>query len=1568
MFQSHADRSHSLACFLSSVFVCRREPTENCFDQLNNYIGATLCFQYSSSLTSKDTNLVNTPAFPLNGPNHVAAWVEFDTSYNFRATYDDKTDNRRALQLTFNTPNSQPSRKTSITLEGEISPKVYARVQIDSPIRSASAEVGFQNDNTELSVYGKANTGKENYLAKVGFKKSGSAQLQEYTPIIEVTKGDGSPSHLRYRVSGKIILDKTQGTKTKYKLDNLLVEPLDPSAIGPLQLNGHFEHDRNQHFDLSLDIKHKQQSGKIDGLLKLSPNGFDFSAGIVSDFSDFANGKLILKSEATKSETHWKAQRSGTLIYGKDLESKTNRIDLAYDFDLVKDSAKKLKSLKWNSSFSVPILPLKLVLNGSAKDKQLSYDLLAEYASSKVASKLNGGCSQKVEGDWHLDWSGQVNKHTLNVKSNRDINEADNKSSIKNKITTSSGTNLELNADFGHEFNRQKADVSIDGQLTLERGQDPFKVTFALAITPKVAKTNGNLLNGPTKLVSFDIVVNRNGGDINNPTKGTLDASVKDFLTAAGSYNSQKGVGEGSVLITLIRLDRKLKAITKYTRGDKQLNLNYEIFLNFEKDNSNRIVVDTQNKYEERAVDSKNKLTLFADTYELNFDVKRTGDQTKRGTLDGKFLVRSPTEREISGSITRNIDLEAAKPTGHGTVKLIDTIKAGGHKSRSIELDAVLRDGNMKAYLFDALHTLTLTDFDGKNIIVEHVTKHMPAGDFKTASMSLKVKGSKLPNPFEFLISADEYCPVHAKYRAALKHGDIHLNLNGDYAVGERGVKPSTYKIKGAAAIPQTKLKQLSFESSGSLKQPAVNDQNAKYEYELKLKGNLNDQELTFATNGETNERSGKTSLNVKLPDVEPLSVDVNFNQNGLWLQSNDENAVQTAQGGVTVNYGNGKVIQFSGDVKLTPEKQAVIKANVRTPYEQAKNIDFSINAEKKSDNEYASVFELTVDGKKWKLEEAFVVSKHSPSLKIDLWYPPNHHSEINLAVSRLADRKHKGTVRILNVNGFSLTGDAEVTYQNIENFNLLVDIDSAALKANKLHIEVTTKQNAGAKSVEFRASENAKNIISGHADYTVKEERGKTTIDGKGNVNWYDKAGVANFQFVKNDFDESRDNETGVMLLLNGELGPKHINAEIKVTNKNFHIRHTICENKEPCINFDIDSTISKSDLNGFKHNLLVAVDLRKLGFAHEFNLKSETVRTGWTVRHNLDMHLKGSDNKIYSYQFYVKPSSTGIILEIPSRTVAIEGVYEYPRDFIGQYKVSISSWLNKKREPNKRSSVAVAGEVKRIGKSSFKTSAEWILSHPQTKDLKVKGHAELDVENQKLSYGLLLDVFRNTNDAITLDYVHENTDKSWQNGFNSKSELSLHSRGLALNYKLTQNTYANWERRTFGATNELIGPSTDERFGFYITGTGQRMDFKLSAFNDDLIIANAQVDLNKRTAQVEASSKLLGTEPIVAHAKIVAISAVSASIVQGKFLKINSELTAGKELSLKIVGNEKKLLDAQIALGQSNLLSTKYEIHENEFKEFLVSFSYSTLQCLCDCMSNHSTEIRQSQGVDRQ
>lgn len=135
---------------------------------------------------------------------------------------------------------------------------------------------------------------------------------------------------------------------------------------------------------------------------------------------------------------------------------------------------------------------------------------------------------------------------------------------------------------------------------------------------------------------------------------------------------------------------------------------------------------------------------------------------------------------------------------------------------------------------------------------------------------------------------------------------------------------------------------------------------------------------------------------------------------------------------------------------------------------------------------------------------------------------------------NRVGDQKHKTAVRLVDVLGHDLTLDADISYQSIESFNVVLDVDSVSLKINKVHVDVTTKNDGGNKVIQFRATEQGKEIVSGSGEITVKNERGKTTIGGSGNVKWQDKPGVANFYLTQTVLEEATNKETGIMVNYN--------------------------------------------------------------------------------------------------------------------------------------------------------------------------------------------------------------------------------------------------------------------------------------------------------------------------------------------------------------------------------------------------------------------------------------------------
>lgn len=186
---------------------------------------------------------------------------------------------------------------------------------------------------------------------------------------------------------------------------------------------------------------------------------------------------------------------------------------------------------------------------------------------------------------------------------------------------------------------------------------------------------------------------------------------------------------------------------------------------------------------------------------------------------------------------------------------------------------------------------------------------------------------------------------------------------------------------------------------------------------------------------------------------------------------------------------------------------------------------------QKKQENEYESAVEVTVDGEKYKLTTDTALSPINPKVDLNLYAPNNKHSQISLSLTRVGDQKYKGAARLVDLWGHDLTLDSDVTYQSIESFTVLLDVDSASLKINRVHVDVATKNEGGSKTVTFRTTEAGKEILSGSGEITVKNERGRVTVGGSGNVKWHDKPGVANFQLTQTVLDEATNHETGFMV-----------------------------------------------------------------------------------------------------------------------------------------------------------------------------------------------------------------------------------------------------------------------------------------------------------------------------------------------------------------------------------------------------------------------------------------------------
>lgn len=84
-----------------------------------------------------------------------------------------------------------------------------------------------------------------------------------------------------------------------------------------------------------------------------------------------------------------------------------------------------------------------------------------------------------------------------------------------------------------------------------------------------------------------------------------FNLKVKDTVDGTGSFKSTNGKGDGTVLLTLQKVDRKFKISTTFNVAAPIYDMKTEFYYNFEKENDKKITFDTKNKVTKESFDTK---------------------------------------------------------------------------------------------------------------------------------------------------------------------------------------------------------------------------------------------------------------------------------------------------------------------------------------------------------------------------------------------------------------------------------------------------------------------------------------------------------------------------------------------------------------------------------------------------------------------------------------------------------------------------------------------------------------------------------------------------------------------------------------------------------------------------------------------------------------------------------------------------------------------------------------------------------------------------------------------------
>lgn len=1473
---------------------------KECFDNLYHVIGVTLC------ASAGQKQVPGKSLVPLDGEYHAELYLEVDPKYHFTGKYDDSDKQHQSLLLTFDTPGSDKKRATSLKLESYFKGDAYVKATLLSPLRNVDLTVGLNNNDKEASLYALAHNGPEEYLAKIGFEKGGSPARQEYVPIFTVRSptGDAQVSKL-VQTTGKIVVEKADGGATKYNLENVeWVSPYAPKTT----VNG-FVLQNGPSFDTDLAVVVGSSKNNVKGHLDFSPKHVNFDLEKKTDGDADKNFKVNMALAYTENSF----KNVFVFLSGKDFTHPTHRYELSQNAEFEFED-KKLQSLKMDNKLQ---LPKQMVRFDFATSKnQFKVDGEYGYDKYKVAANVDAKYNEKTAGDYDWTVGGSLNKHFFKFVSKRTLDST--KSRFQNQLTASTGTKIQVNGVATNKFSDQDGELNLEGLFVAVDKADPYKLNLVLQLSPSTVLSNAKVLVGKDEFATYDLKLDRTEN-----ANGKLNFVVKDFFDGHGEFKANKGQGDGTALVNFLKQDRKLKLDTKFKVNAPVFDVVTDFYYDFEKDNTKKVHFDTKNKVTKSSFDSKNKLEVFSEKYEFNVQGQQNGP-VNDGSTNGKFSLTLPTGRQLSGDFKREMSSkDDKKVTGSVTANFADKLPGG--KQQTVSLTGTLKDGDFKAKFFDMVHNLKYTNLDGNELDVQFDTKHLPVGHFKNAAFHVKVQGSLVPQSGEFNFDLDEYCENHAVYRVGGKYGgDFDGTVSGNYHVGKPG-KPHTHEVKATLNVPQAPVKSVSVESKGSYLEPESDA--GLYEFEYSGTFGYDGKMVELATTAKGNVNHGTGSVKLSLPDADPFAADASYNYEG------KEDGPISTKGSLKVSYGKGKTFEFAGDAKAVGADDVTLHATLKSEFDKVKNVELAFKHVKSGENGYHTKLNLVADGKAYSVDNAVVLSETSPSVDFSLGYP-DKTVKVYGGYKLLSDRAFKADAKVENFGDFNLDANVEVNFQSYEAFYAKLYLDAPKLDAKKITVEVNSKPGNSGKGVEFKASSDGKNVLSGFADYSVKEQGKSTVIEGQGNVKLYDKQQTASFKLVREKLQEA-----GYAFTLSGSVGKNSVSTEVRVKPNDFKLKHTICDEKKKCTNVEVQSKLERVG-EKFNHEALVSVDLQQLGYVYEFGLNSKTSGNGFTLDHTTDVELKEKQQPKYQYHLYLHPHSAGASLVLPTRSLAVEGVFNYPKDKFGKYDSTVSFYLDKKNAPSNKATFGFTGETKLVGSAGVSGSGSLKFSHPTVKDLVVSASGLVDVETQTVDGKVELDVFKNANDKIVAHAKYVNSDTSFK-GYNVSSEVTVYSKGLGFNCGFNGHSALSFATKQLSTAGFVDLPFEDFRFGTYLFASPEEFDFLLKRFNDELVRAHGTYDVKKHKADLTSTFKFVPTRPVVLQTTVNGLSSAKFSLTQDKFFLVDGTFTVDKTATLKVLGNDKELLNAKVALDATHFLTTEYKVSEDNAKSFLQAFN---------------------------
>ncbi|KAJ8984123.1 hypothetical protein NQ317_017333 [Molorchus minor] len=1488
-----------------------------CFDHLNPFIGLVFCGEINGpNLAGKDVPVL---PFPLAGDAKAAVTIDNEDLYEFHI----RSVSNNALtssEFVIETIGNNRQKKVSFQVNAESYPEKYIQAIFTSPIKSASAEVRLISNQKEIALVARVSYDKIEYYGKAGITSSKTGDRGIYKPVLEY-RGPGN-QQLPIRVEGQLIVEYQK--PYKYVLDNIRVVIANDKSYG---VKGYITGDLilDPSWDLTV-LGGDQQLATTKGRLNLD-HAKPLKLNVELRNTINPNVNFHVKGELARQPD--KYESSLQLIHGPDLSSKTNIISLSNSVTNKYKNAQNFV-LGTKNKLTYPLVGIKTNFDYEQTAKSIEYDFGVQYNDVKFGSELDIKINEKEQGDFDVEFELYGLDNKVEFKANRQIHGEESK--IKNELEVN-GKKLEVSGRIKHHIKPSIVDLEADLTVVLPTHNTPFKVNSGLKYNPNEVDAHHKVTSGSTVVIDAFLKTNK-GGNAN----GSIKVNIKNVLVVNGQVKSNKGSGTGDILIDAQSLKKQVKIDTTFLiQPDTTYNIDLNIYPSYAQDKSQKIVLSTHNKLSQTNVDSKNQIQILDKKMEVNVKGTRTGDD-RNGKVNGEIEVTLPNDQYLLGKLSSDHKVNNELLNAHGQASL-EYRKNKNAAGRKVSIKSVYKNTNPNDGLYDVEYNLAADDSNGKNINADIAFKSSKQGESRHLEVKNKIYGSIIKHPLEARLVSNCKDDQH-EYEAVTSYGpNAVLKVAGKYNIQGDG-KPISGNIGIELNTPSKALKTLKVSGSGSIHKSESPSDTLQIQGQASIfaddDGSIPEPIIDFQGDGQVkvSDKDGVVNGNIRYGKLDPVSASAGYNivETGKQKQLN---------GNLNLKYGKDKNLKVDGSLERTSEHQYKLEAEIVSPTEEYKHTKLIVQTKRSDDNSHiTSNTKVISDGKTWVVDTEFLSSQISPLVDLKMTCPEGKISQFRFKGNKVSDKELGGELKIIyEKQNFLLEGNVEANLENIEQFYIKGAVNSPSLKLDKVTFEAQNKPGKGSRRIQVTIKSAGKNLVTGSTSYQAREEQGKYVVEGSGSFKIKDETKSANFKYICQQLSQERNGEEGIEVTFDAGLGSKAIDAELKVTNKQFRLQNSYCEAKKECAHIEFDSKINTNEVDAFNQEIEVSVDLRKLGLSHEFGLKSVTNRRNYIIDHTVDIHFQSQENSKYQYSFYVHPNEAGIIFTTPKRVVSLEANANVPKNLRQGGKVSgdISFYLDKKNQPNKKASLN-GWLVIDVDRKSI--NGEGKLAHPGSVCLHQTVYSGT-TENAEVSLVSVLDLFNQPNQKVTITYKGQNSYST------AGRSLVIQSSGLGVNIAATEQVSVDKQTYTAEYASKLqyhVGSSNYDNV-LSVKASKSHFNFLIRILSVDLLKIVNKMNLNKEEQVIESEVSSYNNNPLISHLEVKNFNTAKYTVgyknTPRDKLQFNAALIPGQIADVRadhITGGGKvNLYQATLKLDDANFFKPDYSINSKEIEKVL-------------------------------